>query len=227
MGLEGGESPARAVGFSGPPERFSRPGLLVKLAATGKEFVLAGIYGRSDAMDAFLAAFLIPNLLINLIAESMNQALIPTLIRVRIHEGRERRTRAAGAVDALAVHASHAGLAGHGSDGPLYFSADRFRIRGGQAGSLDPAVLRASARGASHRHRVQLYRGIEYRRPVCAAGTGSDRDPAFCRRRSRSVPCALGNMGAGLRHVIRRGRTCGDCRLDDVCAGLFAPGRAV
>src|SRR5205085_3259394 len=32
--------------------------------------------------------FLIPNLLINLIAESMNQALIPTLIRVHIREGR-------------------------------------------------------------------------------------------------------------------------------------------
>ena len=65
-------------------------GAVVKLASTGKEFILAGIYGRSDAMDAFLAAFLIPNLLINLIAESMNQALIPTLIRVRIREGQER-----------------------------------------------------------------------------------------------------------------------------------------
>lgn len=63
---------------------------VVKIASTCKEFVIAGIYGRSDAMDAFLAAFLIPNLLINLIAESMNQALIPTLIRVRIHEGQER-----------------------------------------------------------------------------------------------------------------------------------------
>ncbi len=65
-------------------------GAVVKLASTCKELVVAGIYGRSDAMDAFLAAFLIPNLLINLIAESMNQALIPTLIRVRIHEGQER-----------------------------------------------------------------------------------------------------------------------------------------
>src|SRR3954469_10711416 len=64
-------------------------GGVVKMASTGKEFVLAGIYGRSDAMDAFLAAFLIPNLLVNLIAESMNQALIPTLIRVGITEGRE------------------------------------------------------------------------------------------------------------------------------------------
>jgi putative peptidoglycan lipid II flippase len=41
-------------------------------------------------MDAFLAAFLIPNLLINLISESMNQALVPTLIRVREHEGHDR-----------------------------------------------------------------------------------------------------------------------------------------
>ena len=64
-------------------------GAVVKIASTGKEFLLAGIYGRSDAMDAFLAAFLIPNLLVNLIAESMNQALIPTLIRVGITEGRE------------------------------------------------------------------------------------------------------------------------------------------
>ncbi|HEY2417141.1 MAG TPA: lipid II flippase MurJ, partial [Steroidobacteraceae bacterium] len=65
-------------------------GAVVKIAATGKEFVVAGIYGRSDAMDAFLAAFLIPNLLVNLIAESMNQALIPTLIRVKLHEGQAR-----------------------------------------------------------------------------------------------------------------------------------------
>lgn len=65
-------------------------GVVVKVAATGKEIVVASLYGRSDAMDAFLAAFLIPNLLINLIAESMNQALIPTLVRVRLQQGHER-----------------------------------------------------------------------------------------------------------------------------------------
>jgi putative peptidoglycan lipid II flippase len=65
-------------------------GVVVKLAAMLKEVVVASAYGRSDAMDAFLAAFLIPNLLINLIAESMNQALIPTLIRVRLHQGHAR-----------------------------------------------------------------------------------------------------------------------------------------
>jgi putative peptidoglycan lipid II flippase len=62
-------------------------GVLVKLVATGKEIAVAGVYGRSDAMDAFLAAALVPGLLINLISESMNQALVPTLIRVREREG--------------------------------------------------------------------------------------------------------------------------------------------
>jgi putative peptidoglycan lipid II flippase len=64
--------------------------VVVKVAATLKEVTVAGAFGRSDAMDAFLAAFLIPNLLINLFAESMNQALVPTLIRVRMTQGYER-----------------------------------------------------------------------------------------------------------------------------------------
>lgn len=65
-------------------------GVLVKVVAAGKEIAVAGVYGRSDAMDAFLAAALIPGLLVNLISESMNQALVPTLIRVRELEGRDR-----------------------------------------------------------------------------------------------------------------------------------------
>lgn len=65
-------------------------GVIVKLVAAGKEIAVASVYGRSDAMDAFLAAALVPSLLVNLIAESMNQALVPTLVRVREQEGRER-----------------------------------------------------------------------------------------------------------------------------------------
>lgn len=68
-------------------------GILVKIVATFKEFVVAGVYGRSDAMDAFLAANLLPGLLINLVSESMNQALVPTLIRVREREGHEPAQR--------------------------------------------------------------------------------------------------------------------------------------
>ncbi|HWE83915.1 MAG TPA: lipid II flippase MurJ [Terracidiphilus sp.] len=79
-------------------------GIAVKLVATCKESAVAGFYGRSDAMDAFLAALLIPNLLINVIAESMNQALIPTLIRVRLGEGLERaRQLLASAMTALCL----------------------------------------------------------------------------------------------------------------------------
>lgn len=65
-------------------------GVAVKLVAMAKEIVVAGVYGRSDAMDAFLAAAIVPGLLVNLVSESMNQALIPTLIRVREKEGHER-----------------------------------------------------------------------------------------------------------------------------------------
>ena len=63
-------------------------GVVVKVMATAKEFVVAGAFGRSDAMDAFLIALLVPGLLVNLFAESMNQALIPTLVRVREVEGK-------------------------------------------------------------------------------------------------------------------------------------------
>lgn len=68
----------------------SAAGVVVKLLATCKEIAVAGVYGRSDAMDAFLAAALIPGLLVNLISESMNQALVPTLVRVRVQQGAER-----------------------------------------------------------------------------------------------------------------------------------------
>jgi putative peptidoglycan lipid II flippase len=64
--------------------------LVVKLAATMKEFAVAGIFGRGDALEAFLIAALVPGLLVNLVSESMNQALIPTLVRVRTLVGRER-----------------------------------------------------------------------------------------------------------------------------------------
>jgi putative peptidoglycan lipid II flippase len=65
-------------------------GIAVKLVATAKEIAVASVYGRSDAMDAFFAAALIPSLLVNLISESMNQALVPTLVKVSEKEGHDR-----------------------------------------------------------------------------------------------------------------------------------------
>lgn len=88
------ERPGRAAEIQGGILRaflsVSAAGIVVKLAATLKEMAVAGVYGRSDAMDALLAAALLPGLLVNLISESMNQALVPTLVRVREREGRAR-----------------------------------------------------------------------------------------------------------------------------------------
>ncbi len=61
--------------------------LLVKLAATGKELLVAAVFGRGALIDAFMLAVLIPGLLVNLFAESMNQALVPELIRLRAAQG--------------------------------------------------------------------------------------------------------------------------------------------
>ena len=76
--------------------------LLVKLAATGKELLIAERFGAGALVDAFLLAFLIPNLLANLFAESMNQALVPAIILVR----REQGSSAAMAISSIAIAVS-------------------------------------------------------------------------------------------------------------------------
>ncbi len=61
--------------------------LLVKLVATGKELLVAAVFGRGALIDAFMLAVLIPGLLVNLFAESMNQALVPALVHLRAAQG--------------------------------------------------------------------------------------------------------------------------------------------
>jgi putative peptidoglycan lipid II flippase len=88
------EAPPRTASFNRRIFRaaawLSASGVVVKLAAVAKEMAVARVYGRSDAIEAFFAAALIPALLINFICESMNQVLIPALVRVRAFEGDER-----------------------------------------------------------------------------------------------------------------------------------------
>ncbi len=67
--------------------------LVVKLASTTKELVVAQGFGRGDALEAFLIAFLLPSFVVNLVAGSFNAALIPTFIQVRETEGREAGQR--------------------------------------------------------------------------------------------------------------------------------------
>ena len=58
------------------------------LGSTAKELVVARWFGRGDALDAFLIAFLLPSFLVNLVAGSFNSAMIPTFIEVREREGK-------------------------------------------------------------------------------------------------------------------------------------------
>ena len=66
---------------------------LAGFASTAKELAVARWFGRGDALDAFLIAFLLPSFLVNLVAGSFNAAMIPTFIQVREREGKEAAQR--------------------------------------------------------------------------------------------------------------------------------------
>jgi putative peptidoglycan lipid II flippase len=66
---------------------------LVGFTSTAKELAVARWFGRGDALDAFLIAYLLPSFLVNLVAGSFNAAMIPTFIQVREGEGKEAAQR--------------------------------------------------------------------------------------------------------------------------------------
>lgn len=61
--------------------------LLVKVIAFAKESIVAWSFGTNDLVDAFLIATVVPNFVVNVVAGSLNAALIPTYIKVRDQEG--------------------------------------------------------------------------------------------------------------------------------------------
>ncbi len=66
---------------------------LVGLGLTARELMVAKWFGRGDALDAFLIAYLLPSFVVNLVAGSFSPAVIPTFIQVREAEGREAAQR--------------------------------------------------------------------------------------------------------------------------------------
>ena len=64
--------------------------LVVNLAATVKELVVARQFGTGDTMDALLIAFLLPSYAVNVLAGSCSTALVPTFVQVRENEGQEK-----------------------------------------------------------------------------------------------------------------------------------------
>src|SRR6266851_9277511 len=59
----------------------------VKIAGFGKEILVARYFGASNALDAFYVAFLLPTFFVGIIANSCNDAFIPTYVAVRESEG--------------------------------------------------------------------------------------------------------------------------------------------
>ena len=57
------------------------------LAMLGRESMTARLFGRSDEIEAFLVAVLIPMFLINAAGNSVGAGFVPTLLRVRHDEG--------------------------------------------------------------------------------------------------------------------------------------------
>jgi putative peptidoglycan lipid II flippase len=66
---------------------------LVLIGSVAKELVIARWFGRGDDLDAFVIAFLLPSFLVNLVAGSVNSALIPTFVQVRETQGKEATQR--------------------------------------------------------------------------------------------------------------------------------------
>jgi putative peptidoglycan lipid II flippase len=62
-------------------------GLVAKISATVKELIVAGRFGRSDALDAFLIALLLPAFTMILVRAAFEAALIPALVDVRQSQG--------------------------------------------------------------------------------------------------------------------------------------------
>jgi putative peptidoglycan lipid II flippase len=60
-----------------------------KSGAVLKDLVVAHVFGRTAALDAFLIAFLLPAFVLNLVMGSMGSALIPVLVEARQKRGAE------------------------------------------------------------------------------------------------------------------------------------------
>lgn len=61
--------------------------LLVKMGTTAKELVVARTFGRSDSLDAFLIAFLLPSFVLGLLSGAFASAIIPALVNAREKRG--------------------------------------------------------------------------------------------------------------------------------------------
>jgi len=76
---------------------------LCTLGSTLKEVLVADWFGRGDAIEAFLIAFLLPFLVVRVVAGAFDSALVPTLIHLNETEGRGAARRLFSSVMTVAV----------------------------------------------------------------------------------------------------------------------------
>lgn len=67
--------------------------VLAKVAATAKEIFVASSFGRSDVVDAFLIAFLVPQTVISVGGACFSASLVPVFAKVQVERG-ERQAEA-------------------------------------------------------------------------------------------------------------------------------------
>jgi putative peptidoglycan lipid II flippase len=122
--------------------------ILVKAGSTVKELIVAQSFGRGDALDAFLIAFLLPSFVVNLVMGSLGAALIPTFVETRQNQGNEAAQKLFSSMMLLSllVLATMAILLG--SFAPYYlpylgsgFSTEKLRLTGELLYTLLPFVL--------------------------------------------------------------------------------------
>ena len=74
-----------------------------KVASLFKELLVAATFGTSDSLDSYLVALLLPSMAVNILAGSLNAALIPAFISIRDREGNGAAQRLFSGVTALSV----------------------------------------------------------------------------------------------------------------------------
>ncbi len=75
----------------------------VKALGMFKELVVAYSYGTSDAMDAYLIAYILPSFTVSIVTSSFNAAVIPAYIQERDHKSPEAAQELAGSMLTLCI----------------------------------------------------------------------------------------------------------------------------
>jgi putative peptidoglycan lipid II flippase len=75
--------------------------LIVKFGGLAKELTVAGYFGRSDDLEAFMMALLLPSFMLSIIAGGSNSSIIPVLVDLQVNHGRSEAQRLMSSVACL------------------------------------------------------------------------------------------------------------------------------